>query len=708
MVFAACWGVVQLAVLGSAARTVRAGTLLLAVGAGVYGCGVLAVVVEYAWTHLRADATGVPIYQVVATASYTVDPFVEEIAKVVPLVLLAWGARARWQRGLTDYLLLGAATGAGFGLAEAVMRFGTRAGTAIGMPDGWVLPISLSPPTIPTPGAVVVSWLPAPAGGDGFLSLSAGSGTNLHLAWSALAGLGVGFAVRGRGPVRLLGPGLVLLVGADHAAYNFDARHPGDNGLGGHLVAPLVAAQPLLWLWPLLALAAAVALDVYWLRRARGVAPDLRLRRERGATAPAPASVQLARYAVLGLPWTPLVIARFALLRRAALYQVGPGRRSGPEAGPPTVPSPDVGSSAVPSSVPVGAGPLLAEVAGIRDQLDAADSATAWRRVGRLAPGGSRTEGGRRSWLRRWWPLLVWAVLLVPALVYYGLGSTPAAAGIQKTLAGRLPFLLVLAAPAVLGCGLLVWQLAVLVRTLPAVLRAPAAEVAARVQLRIATGLGSLVLAAATVWAWARGTRASSTLLSGVHVLDALSMLLLVAGVALLVAAFVFFPPSIGLAAVVTTTGLEILVPTIAVSGAFATTAGLGAMGIVLSQAADNASGTGGTSGGGGGDSVPDLPQQPPRPRPQVRDWKLRRIVDNLWKGTDNPNHVGDGTTMDAVRNELRTGRPTEGRFHTEKAQTELNALERWIKRYGPTASREDTKWAWRLKNELQQLLGGK
>jgi hypothetical protein len=479
-----------------------------------------------------------------------------------------------------------------------------------------------------------------------------------------------------------------------------------------------VAAQPLLWLWPLLALAATVALDAYWLRRARDRAPDLRLWREREAPAPVSVTVQLARYAVLGLPWTPLVIARFTLLRRAALYQVGPGRRSGPEAGPPMAPSPGVGSPAVPSSavpalpssVPVRAGPLLAEVAGIRDQLDAADAATAWRRVGRPALGGSRTGGGRRSWLRRWWPLLVWAVMLVPALVYYGLGSTTAAAGIQKTLAGRLPFLLVMAAPAVLGCGLLVWQMAVLVRTLPTVLRAPAAESAARVQLRIVTGLGSLVLAAAaaTAWAWAHGTRASSTLLSGVHVLDALSMLLLIAGIALLVAAFVFFPPSIGLAAVVTTTGLEVLVPTIAVGGAFATTAGLGAMGIVLSQAAGNAGGAGGTRGGGSGDSVPDLPQQPPRPRPQVRDWKLRRIVDNLWKGTDNPNHIGDGTTMDAVRNELRTGRPTEGKFHTEKAQTELNALERWIKRYGPTASREDTKWAWRLKNELQQLLGGK
>ena len=387
----------------------------------MYGCGVLAVVVEYAWTHARANATGVPVYEVVASASYTVDPFVEEIAKVVPLLLVAWGARARLQRGLTDYLLLGAATGAGFGLAEAVMRFGTRAGTSVRMPGGWVLPISLSPPTVPTPAAAVGSWLPAPAGGDGLLSLSVGSGTNLHLAWSALAGLGVGFAVRGRGPVRLLGPLLVILVGADHAAYNFDARHPGDTGLGGHLAEPFVAAQPLLWLWPLLALAVAVALDLRRLHRARGLAPDLRLRREHDGTPPALATVQLARYSLLGLPWTPLLIARFTLLRRAALYQVEPNRRDGsvakapavpppavpppavpppavpppavpppavppPAVPPPAVPPPAVPPPAVPPpAVPPPAVPLLGEVARVRDQLDAVDLATAWRGVGRSA-----------------------------------------------------------------------------------------------------------------------------------------------------------------------------------------------------------------------------------------------------------------------------------------------------------------------------------
>jgi hypothetical protein len=330
MVLAACWGVLQLAVLGSATRSVRAGTLLLAVGAGVYGCGLLAVAVQYAWTRLYAGASGNPVYQVVDVASYTVDPFIEEVAKVLPLLVLAWSARARLQRGLTDHLLLGAATGAGFGLLEALMRFGSRAGTAVGMPGGWVLPISLSPPMVPSPGSTMTSWLPAPAGGDGLLSFGAGTGTNLHLAWSALAGLGVGLLVRGRGPVRLRGPLLVALVGADHAAYNYDLRHPGHGDLAAHLAAPFVAAQPLLWLWPLLALAAAIVVGVRWLRRARSLAPDLRLRRERDTTR---LGAGLAGYAVLGLPWwTLLVIARFVGLRRSALYglrQAGAARVPG-------------------------------------------------------------------------------------------------------------------------------------------------------------------------------------------------------------------------------------------------------------------------------------------------------------------------------------------------------------------------------------------
>jgi hypothetical protein len=53
-------------------------------------------------------------------------------------------------------------------------------------------------------------------------------------------------------------------------------------------------------LWPLLALGVAVALDLRWLHWARGLAPDLRLRREHDGAAPA--TVRLAQYTLFSRP----------------------------------------------------------------------------------------------------------------------------------------------------------------------------------------------------------------------------------------------------------------------------------------------------------------------------------------------------------------------------------------------------------------------
>ncbi|MBT0769061.1 hypothetical protein KIH74_09000 [Kineosporia sp. J2-2] len=102
MVFTCCWGVVQLAVLGQPTRSVRLGTLFLAAGLGFYGCGVLAVALEYAVTRVWAGATGQPLNHVVEVASYTVDPFVEEAVKVLPLLILAYGLRGRLQRAFLE------------------------------------------------------------------------------------------------------------------------------------------------------------------------------------------------------------------------------------------------------------------------------------------------------------------------------------------------------------------------------------------------------------------------------------------------------------------------------------------------------------------------------------------------------------------------------------------------------------------------------
>jgi hypothetical protein len=56
-------------------------------------------------------------------------------------------------------------------------------------------------------------------------------------------------------------------------------------------------------------------------------------------------------------------------------------------------------------------------------------------------------------------------------------------------------------------------------------------------------------------------------------------------------------------------------------------------------------------------------------PTPQVGSTKLRDLVNNLYKGTTNPNLVGNGTTMDPIRNEIATGVPTGGRMHTIKGR---------------------------------------
>jgi hypothetical protein len=445
-----------------------------------------------------------------------------------------------------------------------------------------------------------------------------------------------------------------------------------------------VASQPLAGLWPLLALVAAVVLDRRLLNRLQAHAGELRLRRESGGGG-AQGAAALARYARQGMPWTLLVVPRFVQVRRAALYARERGESSAGD-------------------------PLLREVGAIRDQLDAADSPAAWQGVGRSVLAGVTGEQGPGRRLRRFWPLLLWLVLLAPAYLYYVVGSTPVASGVQRALAQSGLFVPILVLPAVVGLALLAWQLVVGVPGLRAALGAPSGDVAARLQLRILTALGAGMFGVVVLAGWLRGGRPQSRVLSNVHVLDALGSLLLVAGVALLIAAFVFFPPSLGLVVVATEAGM-LLVPTAALSGAFVATAGLGLAGVLLSQAAQQGSGGSRGSSGSGSrapdPSLPDLPQRPPPPQPQVRHWKLRNIVDGLWKGTKNPQRVGDGTTMDAVRNELLTGRPTGGRFHSEKARAAVNALNNWLQRHGAQASREDRLWARRLLGELEKVLRG-
>jgi RHS repeat-associated protein len=91
---------------------------------------------------------------------------------------------------------------------------------------------------------------------------------------------------------------------------------------------------------------------------------------------------------------------------------------------------------------------------------------------------------------------------------------------------------------------------------------------------------------------------------------------------------------------------------------------------------------------------------------PKVTESKLGNIVNDLYKGAKGPNPIGIGSTADAVRNELATGLPTHGTFHSQKAQEYTSALNNWLKR-NPNASDYDRLVAESLLRDLQSALGG-
>jgi filamentous hemagglutinin len=92
--------------------------------------------------------------------------------------------------------------------------------------------------------------------------------------------------------------------------------------------------------------------------------------------------------------------------------------------------------------------------------------------------------------------------------------------------------------------------------------------------------------------------------------------------------------------------------------------------------------------------------------RPNVVNTKLRNIVTDLYKGTNAARPIGTGSTMDAVRNALRTGIPTGGTFHSIKAGQYTSALRNWLAN-NPTASPHDRLVAQTLLDDLVGALRG-
>ena len=160
LIFAHVWGVIQLIVLGSFARTVRVRTVLMALAVGLYACAPLALVLQMGWTRPAAWLTDVPLFAMAVTASYTVNPFIEELVKVLPVAALLLIPTMRRQWSLTDCVLAGAAVGSGFGLAESLFRFGAAVHQANSTDQGWMLTTNISFPVVPSVWSSIKSWLP--------------------------------------------------------------------------------------------------------------------------------------------------------------------------------------------------------------------------------------------------------------------------------------------------------------------------------------------------------------------------------------------------------------------------------------------------------------------------------------------------------------------------------------------------------------------
>jgi hypothetical protein len=63
--------------------------------------------------------------------------------------------------------------------------------------------------------------------------------------------------------------------------------------------------------------------------------------------------------------------------------------------------------------------------------------------------------------------------------------------------------------------------------------------------------------------------------------------------------------------------------------------------------------------------------------KPTAINPKLQQLVDQLW--TNDHHRIGDGSMADAIRQEIKTGLPTKGRFHKTKGRAMIVALQKWL-----------------------------
>ena len=91
------------------------------------------------------------------------------------------------------------------------------------------------------------------------------------------------------------------------------------------------------------------------------------------------------------------------------------------------------------------------------------------------------------------------------------------------------------------------------------------------------------------------------------------------------------------------------------------------------------------------------------RVKPNVKDETLKNIVEALYKGQGSKEQIGNGTTMDAVRNERATGVATKNSFHSKKARILHKGLENVLR--SSKLNKHDKAVARALREDIKKAL---
>ena len=91
--------------------------------------------------------------------------------------------------------------------------------------------------------------------------------------------------------------------------------------------------------------------------------------------------------------------------------------------------------------------------------------------------------------------------------------------------------------------------------------------------------------------------------------------------------------------------------------------------------------------------------------RPTATNPRLQSIIDDIYKGRGNKKQVGNGSVMDAVRNEIKAGKPTNKRFHAIKARETTQRLKKQIA--SGMLNAQDKRIARALIEDISKALSG-